>query len=215
MIYQAIIIEEKNISNLTNDSIQKILLDTLSIKTRINEFNTLIIEPIGLSIGIESTKKINNWIWSRSDEVKILIIKFAEKMTIQTQNAILKILEEPPQETAIVLAVSNSDMLLDTIRSRCLMIAGVGSSEKIDTPKAGEFIKLNFISRVKLIENITKEENSRESALKLIEELINYFIGTKSSLNMLESLKDVYIGIKAGSNIRAGLEYINIQLENL
>ena len=49
---------------------------------------------------------------------KVYIITDAEKMTVQAQNCLLKILEEPPEYVVIILTTSNYRALLGTIRSR-------------------------------------------------------------------------------------------------
>jgi hypothetical protein len=46
------------------------------------------------------------------------IIKDAHQMNIQSQNAILKILEEPPEDTIIIMTVSGESILKPTIYSR-------------------------------------------------------------------------------------------------
>ncbi len=52
---------------------------------------------------------------------KILIIWMAEKMNPTCSNNLLKILEEPPDKTVVLLVCNESDKLLDTIQSRCQM----------------------------------------------------------------------------------------------
>ena len=53
---------------------------------------------------------------------KIYIVPEAEKMTAQAQNALLKTLEEPPAYAVILLLTTNAGLLLDTIRSRCVLL---------------------------------------------------------------------------------------------
>ncbi len=53
---------------------------------------------------------------------KIYIVAEAEKMTPATQNAILKTLEEPPSYAVILLLTRNAASLLETIRSRCILL---------------------------------------------------------------------------------------------
>ena len=50
---------------------------------------------------------------------RAVIIRDAENMTVQAQNCLLKILEEPPAKTFFLLTSSHPDQLLDTVRSRC------------------------------------------------------------------------------------------------
>ncbi|MGA1867118.1 MAG: DNA polymerase III subunit delta' [bacterium] len=50
---------------------------------------------------------------------KVTIIDEAEKMTIEASNSILKVLEEPPANTLIILITTEASNLLPTIVSRC------------------------------------------------------------------------------------------------
>jgi DNA polymerase-3 subunit delta' len=54
---------------------------------------------------------------------RFVVIDPADAMNPQAQNALLKTLEEPPDDTTLVLVASNPDALLPTIRSRCLRLA--------------------------------------------------------------------------------------------
>ncbi|OQB14199.1 MAG: DNA polymerase III subunit tau [Firmicutes bacterium ADurb.Bin193] len=53
---------------------------------------------------------------------KVIIVPKAETMTTQAQNALLKVLEEPPSYCVIILVAQNEDMLLPTIRSRAVIL---------------------------------------------------------------------------------------------
>ena len=50
---------------------------------------------------------------------RVVLIPGAENMTFQAQNSLLKILEEPPQNTYFILTTSHPDQLLPTVISRC------------------------------------------------------------------------------------------------
>lgn len=50
---------------------------------------------------------------------KVIIIYQGEKLTIQAQNALLKTIEEPPSGVFIILLTESSELILDTIKSRC------------------------------------------------------------------------------------------------
>jgi DNA polymerase-3 subunit delta' len=54
---------------------------------------------------------------------RFVLVDPADAMNPQAQNALLKTLEEPPEDTTLVLVASSPDALLPTIRSRCLRIA--------------------------------------------------------------------------------------------
>ena len=53
---------------------------------------------------------------------KVLIIWMAEKMNPSAANKLLKILEEPPKNTVLLLIAENEELLLKTIVSRCQVI---------------------------------------------------------------------------------------------
>jgi DNA polymerase III subunit delta' len=53
---------------------------------------------------------------------RFVVIDPADAMNPQAQNALLKTLEEPPEDTTLVLVASSPDGLLPTIRSRCLRV---------------------------------------------------------------------------------------------
>lgn len=53
---------------------------------------------------------------------KIYIINEAEKMSVSAQNALLKTLEEPPEYAVIIMLTTNSDAMLNTILSRCIVL---------------------------------------------------------------------------------------------
>ena len=54
-------------------------------------------------------------------ERKVYILDEADKMNPQAQNAALKLLEEPPAGVMLLLCVSNPELLLPTVRSRCAL----------------------------------------------------------------------------------------------
>ncbi|WP_242372729.1 DNA polymerase III subunit delta', partial [Anaeromyxobacter sp. SG26] len=53
---------------------------------------------------------------------RFVVLDPADAMNPQAQNALLKTLEEPPDDTTLVLVASSPDALLPTIRSRCLRV---------------------------------------------------------------------------------------------
>lgn len=72
------------------------------------------------AIGIDSVKKIAKFLWQRPlrSFYKFSVVIAAEKLTIQAQNAILKITEEPPPQAVIMLLVKDFNLLLPPLHSR-------------------------------------------------------------------------------------------------
>ncbi len=58
-----------------------------------------------------------------SSKRKIYIIDEAHMLTTEASNALLKTLEEPPEHVIFILATTNPEKLIDTIRSRTTLIA--------------------------------------------------------------------------------------------
>jgi len=54
---------------------------------------------------------------------RVFIVDGAEKMNAESGNSILKILEEPPPYTYIILIATNSEKVLPTIKSRCQVLS--------------------------------------------------------------------------------------------
>ncbi len=92
---------------------------------------------------------------------------FAESMTEEAQNALLKLFEEPPQETVFYLVIPNPSILLPTLRSRLIgREEGVSSQESSLTD---EFIKMNYGERLDLIAKLAKKDS--DSLKRLVVDL--------------------------------------------
>lgn len=53
---------------------------------------------------------------------KVYILPEADRMNVPAQNALLKVLEEPPGHTSFLLCTTAADALLPTVRSRCVRV---------------------------------------------------------------------------------------------
>ena len=76
-------------------------------------------------ISIQQVREIEKELNFRSfsGKRKIAIIDPATSMNLSAQNALLKTLEEPPQDSVLILIAPNAGALLPTLRSRCLRIS--------------------------------------------------------------------------------------------
>lgn len=72
------------------------------------------------SFHIDTIRKLrqNAWLLPGEAPCRVCVLCGAENMTDQAQNALLKILEEPPEHTVFILTAENRAMLLPTILSR-------------------------------------------------------------------------------------------------
>ncbi|MCI0382075.1 MAG: hypothetical protein L0207_03370 [Chlamydiae bacterium] len=93
--------------------------------------------------------------------VKVFIIDSAEKMLPSGANALLKTLEEPPNDSYILLLTEDSSFLLPTIGSRCTKISYEANQSSEDLSEIKEHITQLFHSlsdELSLLEGITKLE---------------------------------------------------------
>ena len=72
-------------------------------------------------ISISQIREIGLLLSAKPNEAKkrMVLIKDADKMNVQAQNALLKMLEEPPENTFFILTATHTSSLLATILSRC------------------------------------------------------------------------------------------------
>jgi len=82
------------------------------------------LNPSGLYIRIDQIRELRTILIRDNIEAfyRFVIIYQADKMTIDASNALLKILEEPPEGTIFVLTAIDKSALLNTITSRCQIL---------------------------------------------------------------------------------------------
>ena len=80
---------------------------------------------------------------------RVAVIADAEWLNVEAQNALLRLLEEPPSATSLVLVTTSSAGLLATVRSRCQrVILREAETSALDDPDRGELIeRLASLSR--------------------------------------------------------------------
>lgn len=89
-----------------------------------NHPDVMVVSKGGKSIGVDDIRDVINEVYTKPYEGnrKVIIIKNADVITVQGQNAILKTLEEPSDDTTIIMTTENTGMLLETILSRCQIL---------------------------------------------------------------------------------------------
>lgn len=92
-------------------------------------------------IPVETVRRINAFVRKTAAENgwRAIIVNQAEDLNRNSQNALLKILEEPPQKTVLILTTSQPGGFLPTIRSRCRMIHMNPLPESVSIPLLDKF----------------------------------------------------------------------------
>lgn len=113
------------IINTNHPDIKRIRPDALALQEygedALSADRTADIKKPSNEIRIAQLRALNNWfnISTHESGYRVAIIYPADAMNLITANALLKILEEPPQKTIFMLVSDSIDRLLPTIISRC------------------------------------------------------------------------------------------------
>src|SRR5260221_13206905 len=75
-------------------------------------------------IRIEQVRELADFlaIGTHRGGLRVILVYPAEAMNANTQNALLKNLEEPPPATVFLLVTTQAERLLATVRTRCLKL---------------------------------------------------------------------------------------------
>ncbi|RMG28991.1 MAG: DNA polymerase III subunit delta' [Bacteroidetes bacterium] len=122
-----------------------------------------------LMIGVHEIREMKQQIFLKAFEgrYKVLLVWQAELINRQGANAFLKLLEEPPDQTLIIMTCSDPSRLLSTINSRCQQIRlGRVGAEEIQA----YLQKQHQLSQEQAAQVATIAEGSIANALEFIEE---------------------------------------------
>lgn len=80
-------------------------------------------DPEHKAVSVKIVRQAREDIYIRPNESDYKIYLFPQELGIEGQNALLKILEEPPKYGVFILLSTNAEQLLPTVRSRCTELA--------------------------------------------------------------------------------------------
>lgn len=154
-------------------------IDALKEKIRLSLFNIHIISPAP-SIGIDKVRSIRNILTEKpfGGGDRLIILNNIEKATTEAANALLKILEEPPERTYLVLTTGNLDRILPTVISRCQLVIDHTSSINVPDNDKGMSRESNLLKevlaassgeRILLSQTLCK---SKEETIKILDSLL-------------------------------------------
>ncbi len=130
------------------------------------------------NISIESIRNLKSFFELSSHKIdgnKVILINNAESLTLNAANALLKLLEEPPENSYIILTTQNISSLLPTIVSRCSIV----TCPKPTKDEAKKFLNLNgyehLSSQLNLFNNLPLDLIDKQDDLSLYETIINEF----------------------------------------
>lgn len=134
---------------------------------------------------------------------KVIIINHADELNAESQNALLKVFEEPPEYCIIILIAENDNKLLPTIRSRAITKRFAPLSESELLEKLQDKYKG---ADVALVSMLARGSEGRAEELMQIEELEDFYNKTKNVLLRLTK--------PSSRNLYKAITYFEEQKEN-
>lgn len=151
------------------------------------------------ALSVEQVRKIktDSFVKSHMGGKKVFIIDKADSLSENSQNALLKTIEEPPQDILFILICQSSTKLLSTVISRCVIFSLFPPEEN----EALEYLKRNTKkSEEEIIKALSANHNNIGKSLALLgkrkseknllaEEFLNGVLEYDSALNLMLLLK--------------------------
>jgi len=155
--------------------------DKMGVKTAGNpDFNQIAIDNFKIDQAFDLRAMSNDKGFSAGK--KIFIIS-ANHFTLDAQNVLLKMFEEPIENTHFFLIVPDRNALLKTLVSRFYFIR---ESPELDTKEAEKFIKMPLNARIEFLKALLAEEGEEDEEGN---EIVALNSARTKALNFLNSLE--------------------------
>ena len=140
------------------------LLEKLNIKNSSSNPDIIYINSLS-GWGIDQIRSVNTLVNTPPIKSKnrLIVIQQAQNLTTESQNSILKTLEEPPSHTFFLLFTDNLNSLLDTIKSRCTII---NSPYHTNSASAGLTITSNLSQNLAYSSQVSTDKQNLINLLK-------------------------------------------------
>ncbi len=164
----------------------------------------------GIRLGIDDVREIiiESYRTPLIDKKRTFVIAYS-LINIEAQNALLKLLEEPPATTQFFIIIDREELLLKTVRSRLHVIAREGVKEA--TKESHDFLKQTLSERLEEIGKrmLKKDEMWARELLNAIEVKAKADRNLKllQSLNTLRPFYDL-----PGASRKMILEHLSLNL---
>lgn len=134
------------------------------------------------NIPIDQIRRVSSWIHTATNSKKIIILENADLMIDSSRNSLLKLLEEPPENSLFILLTRRRGAIIPTILSRVRLF--------------------NFRDRTKeessiIIKKLFREDSTNYRNLK------DFFISKKHNLNNTKELATSFIKTIVNKNNKA------------
>ncbi|MGN1298900.1 MAG: ATP-binding protein [Candidatus Scatovivens sp.] len=179
-----------------------------------NHPDLTIINKESETIKIEQIRQLTNKIIEKPilSSRKVYIINDSDKMTTEAQNCLLKTLEEPPEFAVLILITSNENLLLNTIKSRCMKV----NFQPISDMEMKEFCQINLDYNNITSDKIKTFDGSIGKAIKF-KQNENEYIAIEDIVNSIkkETIIDIMNKSKILYNKEKVFEYLDYLIDYL
>jgi DNA polymerase-3 subunit delta' len=174
-------------------------------------------------IGIDTVRSFVSTVYLTPNELdfKMYIFDEADRLTPQAQNALLKIIEEPPKQVYIFLLCQNPGSLLGTVRSRVISVnmqtfdadeirAYLAENGDIDAADAErtEFAMKMSGGALGAVETLISPENGEFDAYKKASELVASLGRKNRSVSYFDFLSSLTLFADSGEKLSLLLKYL-------
>lgn len=148
-----------------------------------------IIKPEGKAIKVDQIREVIDFLSFKRDQVTVVIFDQAHLMNLQAANALLKTLEEPPENCWILLTSPSIKNMLSTIRSRCLV----------------------YKSRPLKLQNFTNLSEEVQNQQEILQGRWDWLLKSEEILNSIQEVKAWLARFKAAhlNNSDAEFDYLD------
>jgi hypothetical protein len=169
-------------------------------------------------LDINTAREIIAWANTPHTGDKVAIISF-HTASIPAQNAMLKILEEPPEGVRFVVITSNREHLLDTVLSRLHILSN--QPLILSLQYAEEFLKTSPTKRMKLpfveelLSRVDEEDRKDREAVRGFILSLSQVVSTKKPVQYKELEELLECASYAGDSSSSGkaiIEYVSLRL---
>lgn len=178
------------------------------------------------SMGIDESRKIKELQSMKSFGVgKRIFVISTNSITVPAQNAMLKMFEEPTENTHFFIIVPSTSFLIDTLLSRMVVLENNSTplchSRECGNPVLNprDFLKMTYPERLKMIEKFLKEFKDNKEGKSVVNNFFSEIetllaIDVKANKESLEKLLEIkkYI-FDTSSSLKILLETLALVLK--
>ena len=154
------------------------------------------------AVNVEQVRQVREsaFIYPGELDFKVFIIHDCDFMLAPAQNALLKILEEPPKSCGFVLVCSNLSTLLPTIRSRCRIVKFSEAKSDLYQNKyyksgigiLDALVGRNSVEYSKLCASIGEDRENYRLFLKTFVYILRNIVSVKNTSDIGEDSSQLY-----------------------